>query len=260
MKNAIFYFTGTGNSLFVAKYIAQYISDTKLIPISKEMSKEIHQLNYETIGFVFPVYYSLMPKIVKKFVRKLEFNKKQYIFSVVTLGGVLEMANYELSNYVNSSGGLLSSAFKVNMPGNNVASYGAFPNIIQNVMLKRAIRKSKKIANIIKLRERRIISNGDIISRKNAIKLNDIVNEQLNIRAKNFHVDNNCRNCGICEKICPNKNIKRNDNDMLVWGKNCEQCMACIQWCPSKAIQYLNDTSKRKRYHNPQIKLSELLY
>jgi Pyruvate/2-oxoacid:ferredoxin oxidoreductase delta subunit len=35
--------------------------------------------------------------------------------------------------------------------------------------------------------------------------------------------------------------------------------MACIQWCPQEAIQHKNKTSKRKRYHNPEVSLQEIL-
>ena len=67
-----------------------------------------------------------------------------------------------------------------------------------------------------------------------------------------------CTGCAICQKICPVDNIKI-ENKQPIWGKQCEQCMACIQWCPTQAIEYSDKTRKRKRYHNPEIKISDMI-
>jgi flavodoxin len=85
-KNIIFYFTGTGNSLKVAKDVANIIHDCKVVSMSAY--KEDDYLNdMERIGFVFPVYGSL-PNLVNKFISNTEFpkNKDIYYFTVVTCG------------------------------------------------------------------------------------------------------------------------------------------------------------------------------
>jgi epoxyqueuosine reductase QueG len=53
-------------------------------------------------------------------------------------------------------------------------------------------------------------------------------------------------------------NIKM-ENKQPNWGNQFEQCMACIQWCPAQAIRYGNKTGKRKRYHNPEIIISDMI-
>jgi Heterodisulfide reductase, subunit A and related polyferredoxins len=75
---------------------------------------------------------------------------------------------------------------------------------------------------------------------------------------KNFNVNNKCTGCASCKKICPVDNIQMK-NEQPNWEKRCEQCMACIQWCPSQAIQYANKTEKRNRYHNPEVKISDMI-
>ncbi len=88
----IFYFSGTGNSLYIAKNIAEHTGE-KLISIANEMNKKYdcyeYTLNHdEVIGFVYPVYAWAPPKIVLQFIEKLKFSNYHgnYIFSVTTCG------------------------------------------------------------------------------------------------------------------------------------------------------------------------------
>jgi hypothetical protein len=38
-----------------------------------------------------------------------------------------------------------------------------------------------------------------------------------------------------------------------------ELCMAFLQWCPKEAIQFEKDSIGRKRYHHPDVKISDVL-
>ena len=74
---------------------------------------------------------------------------------------------------------------------------------------------------------------------------------------RNFAVEEGCTGCGLCAKVCPQKNI-RLEGGRPVWGKTCASCMACIHWCPVQAIQYGKKTKSFGRYHNPNINVSAL--
>ena len=75
---------------------------------------------------------------------------------------------------------------------------------------------------------------------------------------KKFYSDEKCTKCKICSKVCPAGNIDFADGKP-VWKGSCEQCMACIQWCPAEAIQYGKSTVKRRRYHHPDVKISDMM-
>ena len=79
---------------------------------------------------------------------------------------------------------------------------------------------------------------------------------QIHCSDKDFWADENCNSCGICEKICPVKNVKL-ANGKPGWLHKCEYCFACLQWCPKEAIQYKKSTVGRKRYRNPEVKLED---
>jgi len=67
-----------------------------------------------------------------------------------------------------------------------------------------------------------------------------------------------CDGYGICSRICPVDNIKMVDGKPA-WQHHCERCMACLQWCPMEAIQFDKVSIGRKRYHHPDVKLSDML-
>ena len=66
----IFYFSGTGNSKWIAKKIAEMISD-KAYDISK--LNEIPEITNESqIGLIFPIYAWGIPEPMIVFVKKLK--------------------------------------------------------------------------------------------------------------------------------------------------------------------------------------------
>ena len=75
---------------------------------------------------------------------------------------------------------------------------------------------------------------------------------------KKNYTNDNCVFCKLCEKLCPNGNIKMG-NERPSWGDNCEQCMACLQWCPSVAINRIGVPENRHRYQNPGIEAEDLI-
>ena len=82
--------------------------------------------------------------------------------------------------------------------------------------------------------------------------------ESIQLMDYGFKCDDKCNGCGICLKVCPVRNIKMVDGKP-VWQHHCEQCFACLQWCPKEAVQFGNKTSHGKRYHHPEVKLSDMI-
>lgn len=79
MGTTIYYFTGTGNSLKVAKDLSSALDEVKLVQISKNNIEDIDSDLSEKIGFVYPVYFLGLPTMFKSFLEKLQINKNAYI-------------------------------------------------------------------------------------------------------------------------------------------------------------------------------------
>ena len=85
----IFFFTATGNSLYIAKQL-----DSELVSIAQAIHKNT-AYQAEKIGIVCPVYGHEMPQIVKDFLKKSRF-ETDYLYLILTYGnrhgGAAELA------------------------------------------------------------------------------------------------------------------------------------------------------------------------
>ena len=95
MNNVVFYFSGTGNSLKVAKEISKELGNCEIISMSKTFN---FSKKYDTIGFIYPNYFWGLPKKVIEFIENinLENNKNSYYYSIATYGGDLGNAVYQI--------------------------------------------------------------------------------------------------------------------------------------------------------------------
>ncbi len=257
MGTTIFYFTGTGNCLKVARDLAIELGDAEIVSIAKTMNKEIDSLA-ERIGIVYPVYMFGMPLIVKEFINKLRPGKERYIFAIATYGGTAGDALGQTARQLRSQGLKLSSGFCVKMPGNYTPLYGAIAAEKQNEMFEEERRKIKIIAGTIKeKRQQKVESSSFLINLLFSGVLYNLFSSKIPVMDKDFWADEKCTSCGICAKVCPVNNIEIT-NGRPVWLHKCEQCLACLHWCPVEAIQYGKKTSGRRRYRHPEVKVEDM--
>ncbi len=255
MTTTIFCFTGTGNSLSVAKDIARGLPDTQIIQISRANMPKDRTVYSGNVGIVFPVYYFGLPHMVRRFAGGLKVEKDTYVFGIATYGGMAGMAFDLLGKDLAKQGIKLRATFGVLMPGNCQVLYPPAPDAEQQERFRNAQEKIAEITRCINARKEIPLKKTNILVHG----LMSIFYSRLKpqTRARNFHTDEKCNGCGTCARICPAGNIILQDQKP-VWHLQCEFCLACMQWCPNQAIQYGNKTQKRGRYHNPAINVREL--
>jgi NAD-dependent dihydropyrimidine dehydrogenase PreA subunit len=251
----IFYFSGTGNSLYVAKKIQESEND-ELINVSKALNEK--NFNYkikkdEKIGFVFPVYFYGLPIILIDFINKLKIETDEipYIYTVITYGSAMGNADKSLEKLLKSNNLHLDGSFSVKMPENYVVIFNIDDEDKINLSLDRAEKDIGILVNDIKLNKK-----GNFAKHGYFKLFTPIVYKAYNMmrNTKKFHVNDNCTGCASCEQICPS-NVIVMENKKPKWIKNkCSHCTACINRCLSKSIDYGNRTKKRRRYINPNVK------
>lgn len=250
MKTIIYYFTGTGNSLQVASDLGNLIENTTLSCIT---DKTVIDANSECIGFVLPVYLWGVPDIVENFLLKLPDNMKdKYLFAVATYKSQTGDINGQIKKLLNKTHNTLSSAFSIQMPGNNIIYYSLEPEEVQNQKLQNCEKQLNQIAEIIKNKQKTIDYSYTFKDKLLTSFVHKALLKSFSTGDKNFWINENCSHCGLCSQICPVGNISI-QNGIPTWNHNCQQCVACINCCPTNAIQYGKTTEGKKRYINKKI-------
>ncbi len=271
MSMEIYYFSGTGNSLAIARDIAEK-SGADLIPIASLKDRKQIATQADVIGIIFPVYYGELPIIVKEFAEKLVNLKRKYIFSVCTYGGAAMASLRILRSILRSKGGELSAAYGVHMPQNSFFKprencqkiYSAWKKKLEQIV-KNTLAGTKGLFYSNYLLEVLLVPIQPILIRpickKSFVKQTNMpadtkIEELVRMMDIGFETNENCNGCGICSKVCPVNNIIINNKP--VWMHRCETCLACYNWCPNRAIQG-GITSKGYYYRHPEIEISEII-
>lgn len=236
----IYYFSGTGNSEWVAKEIASAIGTEAINIIGYD--EAVHKEKEDVVGFVCPTYAWLPAESMLEFMKKHKPDDKAYSFLVSTCVSEAGSACKQIKKKYG-----LNSCYSINMPNNYILS----SNVDSDDVIIETVKKAKvQIKNICQ----------DIIERKDAFRVTEgsyavvktkIIGPLFNKFARTtdkFYAEDTCIGCGICAKGCPKHTIELKNNKP-VWGKECLQCLACIHRCPQHAIQYGDKTKDRGRYY-----------
>lgn len=246
----VFYFTATGNSLYIAKQLEEK-------PISIPQIIKNSDLTFEAskIGIVCPVYGHEMPKMVKEFIKNATF-KTDYFYIILTYGmlhgGAAELAK----KYVNS----------VSKNVDYIKTIVMVDNFLPNFDMEEQCNIDKKIP------ENLAVIKADIAAKKHQIEKSGLKNRMIHkgyvAMVKNqdatiwarFKVDDSCVLCGTCKSVCPVNAIKLTDKKAEHTMNDCQACYACVHACPVKAIKFtVPEKNPDVRYRNENITLKEII-
>ena len=280
MSTEIYYFSGTGNSLHVAKELQKRIPEAKLIPILSLVDRESVTTNGETVGFVFPHYASSLPKVVHTFIEKLDLESARYLFAMVTRGRTGTMAFVEIDKILKQKGRRLDSFFVFTMPSGSEPLVKGYAKQITEERIQRL--ESEMLARLDSIQ--RIIVDQEINREENTgaatppppflvpfMPLIEAITPVLVPLGKlvetsfAFYYDEKCTGCGVCERVCLAEKVQMVDG-RPVWQEavKCHGCFACLNFCPEESIQvestwYLKSyTEQNGRYHHPRITAKEI--
>jgi ferredoxin len=257
MENTIYFYSGTGNSLWTARKLAHACANTELIPIPLTVQGEI-RTDARRVGIIFPVHIWGLPEPVIRFIQRIAADPLKYYFALAVNAGQVAAALLQLRELMQQRGLLLHSGFSINLPTNYIPWAGAIAAEKQQKLFDNTQIKINLISQIILAEKKQPPERGLFLLNIILSALYRLSFSKVPQMDKSFFADDKCSGCKICEKICPANNITVTDAKPL-WQHHCEQCFACLQWCPEEAIQYGKNTAAKKRYHHPEVKLSDML-
>lgn len=258
MNNVIYYFTGTGNSYYIAKSICNNMEKCEHMSIESAIKHDVDISEFNKVGIVFPLYCGGLPEIVLKFLDKIVFSEvKPYIFAICTRGGKSNGdCMRQLDCKLKDKGFRLKYNAYVNMPDNYIRMFKMKDDLDNKTQIDNSMNRVKEICNDINNFKENKYKNSiiGVISKP----IYKIFIKNVGKQDKDFFADSKCISCGMCEKICPVGNIKLKDGKPS-WNHNCQDCMACIQYCPVSSIQIGKKTINKLRYKNPYVKAEEII-
>jgi ferredoxin len=247
----IFYLTGTGNSLAVAKSICE---GETLISIPQVADVPDAEYKDDVIGVVFPVYYAHAPQMVRSFLAKAKLTAN-YMFAIGTYGYQPGACLWDVQHRVVRRGNPFDYV------GGLATADNYLPKFDMDVEISRLPDKHieenlSRIAADIAVRKKqpatasaswRLVGAFIRMAERSLTK---------NVQAKSFHLDTSCDRCGICAKVCPAGNIAVTDT--VTFGDSCECCLGCVHHCPKIALHVKGEQSAA-RWRNPHTTLAEIV-
>lgn len=256
---AIFYFSGTGNTWWVAETLRCYIKEMKH-PVefysietieAVEASKYVESADH--IVFGFPVYGSTAPNNMLEFISNLPdsiSNKPVSIFATHALasgdtglfvGSILASKGYKLmqTRHFAMMNNLHVPRFKFIRPRNDYSELDKIIHRNKPEVRKLAYEISHDILHI----------TGDNIfghffgkfQRRHIDRVYASLKREFKIDGKK------CVKCGKCAEICPTHNIT-SEKDSFIFKNNCVSCLRCYSFCPASAVLIGDDSMDTVKY------------
>ncbi len=248
----IFYFSGTGNTRWVAEQIAQAIGEELVfIPDAIRDNKYDYAIDdKESIGFCFPTHGWQPPRIVREFISKLKVESR-YCWAVTTCGDNMGKTMTILNKDLAKVGLRASALFSVIMPESYVCLPFMYTDTEEKEHQKIATARLQLPHIIECIRNRRTgveeLEKG-ATPRLYSYVIGGYFNAKM-VTDKKFTVDEDvCIKCGKCVKVCPVDNIQGTPPEWIHNGR-CTSCLACYHYCPTHAINFGKITRKRGQYY-----------
>ena len=236
-KRIIFYFTGTGNSLYIARQLAG--ENAELLSIPQMVKRGKYEFEADQIGIVYPIYGHMPPYMVRQFIRKAKL-KAEYKFAVLTYGA-RKCDAVEIWD-------------RISRKADNAFDY---INTIIMVDIKSRQDWHEPVTEEERQQHQGFMQRSGLDPEVGFLMKSE----------KFFTVTDVCIDCGICTYVCPRGNYELTSRGVKTSG-DCEFCFACIQNCPQKAIQFIKqedgsfpdgtEKNPNARYRNEHISLIEL--
>lgn len=240
MKGILFYFSGTGNTKWIADRFKDrfnfYGSGIELINIERNNSFKLEDYDFIIIGT--SIYAGCGPRIMDEFLNNLQSTtKKMKCILYSTQGTKTSSATAIYGKILEKKGYNIEIKAMIHMPNNYYFLTGKAPAAKENdKLLKEAALKVKKLTADF-IQENKINESSGTIRAGAGIVISKLFRKHLPKMSSNLISTDDCIKCGLCLNNCPVNNITF-ENGKATFHSKCILCLRCIHSCPMNAIRY----------------------
>ena len=235
-KSDIYVFSGTGNTLSIAKKIAGVFNEGGITSsVHRIEATAPDSINLQsTIGIGTTVACWNTYPLVKKWIKSLPKSDGTEVFLFDSMGDSSLHMLASIGKELEKKGYKIIGAKDFVMPNNFLL---VETENKKQEKLNKTIPLVEEFASLIIADKAGIVKGGLIYSLFFAFT-SFLVNTwrwKLSQKIFGFKVDKKlCIKCGLCAQICPKNNISI--KEFPVFNGMCEICLRCVSFCPAKAI------------------------
>ena len=252
----VFYFSGTGNSRFVARRIAKAVGQ-EAVDITT-YTKTMDRPDFTDSGvyvFVCPSYMSAPARAITDFIEWADFPSGIKAYFIVTCAASMGITPKVASELCNKKGFEFMGAAQIEMPQNYIALFTT-KEVEENIdILEKAEIEIERLSALINKGEKIECKKIGRVEYSVTKWVRDVYYKNF-MKTTKFKATDKCISCQKCVKICPLSNITMKDGKPS-WGSKCTHCMACINQCPKDAIEYGKGSAGKPRYKGPEANLGK---
>ena len=241
----VLYFTGTGNSRYLARRIAEGL-EMPLYDLNaciKAGNTAPVQTGRDVV-LVTPTYAWRIPRVVSEWLGKTALTGAERIWFVMDCGSEIgNAAGYNRQLAAQKQLQYMGTA-QIIMPENYIAMFNAPQKEQAKSIVEQAEPELQKVLTRLRAGQEFPPPRDNLYDRFMSGLVNPVFYRFL-VKAEAFRATEACIGCGKCVELCPLSNI-RLENGKPVWGKNCTHC---ICYCPKEAIEYGKKSRGKPRYH-----------
>ncbi|AET69074.1 flavodoxin [Desulfosporosinus orientis DSM 765] len=269
MSSLILYFSGTGNTEYVAGYLQRKLAslsvDAHLASIEHLKPEQTQDFDLLIIGF--PIYAGAPPQFFKQYLDTLPKVRQKGLFVFCTKAMFTGQAIADVCEGLSGKGYVPIDYLQVGMPGSDALPFMSK----ESKYVQKALHKNYETMEEINEFAQKIAAAVNSIKQgKRVDSLRGKVSKGLPVLnalfqgiwdfgygfaekkiKPNFQANDQCVHCLQCVKQCPAKNISI-INGKISFADRCYMCMRCINQCPQEAIQIGKRTLHKFRWKGPR--------
>ncbi len=254
MNISLYYYSGAGNTKFIAKKIANNLKKNHKVNFIKITETSIRNVKIGDMYIIgFPVYDLTSPQLVKDLIANIQDENKPISY-FCTKAFVSANSIEELSELGKKKNLQTTSTLELYMPATDILAFFAKANSLSEKIIKffhsRNIDKKidKFILNIFKNKTINVTQKwytylSFLIPQKTK---NDFHAQYTKYVPEFYSQTDICIKCMKCVKECPRDNIRF--DEYIKFDLNCDMCLHCVYHCPTQSIQIGDYTQNNVRY------------